>query len=264
MGIADDLSADALADVLRGRPVRSYPAVVSTEAAALAWARKGAPHGAVVVAGYQASPRGRAGLPWELSDDASLGFSLVLRPELSQAREGWVYAAAIVGLAHVMGDGAVISWPDEVLLSGSRAGAIGAWVELGPGGVRWAVVNIGIPETSKPRPHLLADVADAIDERMRAEATAVLDDYRPRCQTLGRQVRARMIPMGPAGPRVEGTAVDLLSDGSLVLRTARGNRVAVRPQNLGLLDDLEGNGGGDGLDPLVSGYPGENPGLEPR
>jgi BirA family biotin operon repressor/biotin-[acetyl-CoA-carboxylase] ligase len=66
VGLDDDLAADVLAADLPGRPLRSYPALLSTEADALAWARAGAPDGAVVVAGYQASPRGRAGLPWQV------------------------------------------------------------------------------------------------------------------------------------------------------------------------------------------------------
>lgn len=237
MGVADDLSADVLAEAMPERAVRSYPAVLSTEAAALAWAREGAPEGAVVVAGYQAAPRGRAGLPWTLSDDNDLGFSLVLRPELPAAREGWVYAAAVSGLADSVGEGAAIEWPDEVHALGRRAGAVGARVELGPERVEWAVLNVLIPQATVPRTRVLARVADAIEQRVHAAHDTVLDDYRSRCRTLGRQVCARMIPLGPAGPRVEGTAVDVLSDGSLVIKTSRGSRIAVRPQNLGMLDE---------------------------
>jgi BirA family biotin operon repressor/biotin-[acetyl-CoA-carboxylase] ligase len=241
VGIDDDLSAEALTEAMPGRPVRSYPAVLSTEAAALAWARQGAPHGAVVTAGYQASPRGRAGLPWDLAEGSGLAFSLVLRPELPATREGWIYAAAVCGLSDTAGEEAMISWPDEVHARGRRVGAVGAWVELGPEGVLWAVLNVLVPdatEANAPRAQVLARVADAVEHRMSAAARTVLDDYRARCRSLGRQVLARMIPMGPAGPRVQGTAVDVLPDGSLVLKTSRGNRIAVRPQNLGVLDDL--------------------------
>ena len=238
MGIADDLSTETLTEAMPQRPVRSYPAVVSTEAAALAWAREGAPHGAVVVAGYQASPRGRAGLPWTLVPDVGLGFSLVLRPQLPAAREGWVFAAAVCGLADVAGEGATITWPDEVYRSEARVGALGAWVELGAEGVQWVVLNVLVDGVIAPRAPILAHAVTAIEARMEAPVQAVLADYRARCATIGRQVRARMIPMGPAGPRVEGTAADVLADGSLTIKTATGNRVAVRPQNLGVLDDL--------------------------
>lgn len=238
MGLADDLDTGVLAEAMPDRAVRSFPAVVSTEAVALAWAREGAPHGSVVVAGYQASPRGRAGLPWDLQPDVGLGFSLIVRPELPVAREGWVYAAAACGLADFAGDGAEITWPDEVHRTGTRAAAIGAWVELGPDGVAWAVVNVLLPAAAPPRAPALAEAVSAVVGRLDAPAEGVLDDYRRRCTTVGRRVRARLIPMGPSGPRVEGTAVNVLADGSLVVLAESGRRVAVRPQNLGLLDDL--------------------------
>ncbi|MDQ3430792.1 MAG: hypothetical protein M3467_00935, partial [Actinomycetota bacterium] len=58
--------------------------------------------------------------------------------------------------------------------------------------------------------------------------------------TLGRAHTARLIPMGPGGPEVTGEAVDVLADGALVLLTARGNRVAVPPHNLGMLEEPTG------------------------
>lgn len=239
MGVDGDLSVAALAGLLPGRAIQSYPGVVSTEAVALAWARQGAPAGAVVVAEYQASPRGRAGLPWDLHHGAGVGFSVVLRPALPAAREGWVYAAAITALSDALGERATITWPDEVHREGVRVGALGAWVELGVDGVEWVALNVFVPDVDPPRTAIVARVVEAIELRVDAPTAEVLGDYRARCDTIGRRVRARLIPMGPAGPSVEGTAVDVLADGSLVIASAAtGNRVAVRPQNLGLLDEL--------------------------
>lgn len=261
MTMGDDLSEDALAAALPGREVRSYPAVLSSESVALGWAREGAPHGAVVTAGYQVSPRGRGGLPWTVDPAHDVCFSLVLRPDLPVAREGWLYATAVSGLADRHED-AAITWPDEVRTARGPAAAVGAWVELGPDGVRWAVLTVllsgagGISDASTvdgagdadgagdtgdgavDRAGELARAVQAIEHRLTSDADDVLADYRARCDTLGRRVCARMIPLGPAGPQIEGTAADVLSDGSLTIRTDRGSRVAVRPQNLGVLDVL--------------------------
>jgi BirA family biotin operon repressor/biotin-[acetyl-CoA-carboxylase] ligase len=239
VGLDDDLAADALAADLRGRPLRSYPALLSTEADALAWARAGGPGGAVVVAGYQASPRGRAGLPWTVRQGAGLAFSLILRPALPADREGWVYTVATSGLADALGADATIAWPDEVWRGGQRAGAVGAWVELDAEGVRWAVVNLLVPAAEPPRGPTLARVVEAVERCQGAPAEVLLDRYRTRCATLGTAVRARLIPLGPSGPRVEGRAVGALADGALVIETAAGRRVAVRPQNLGLLEAVD-------------------------
>ncbi|MDQ3708865.1 MAG: hypothetical protein M3387_06095 [Actinomycetota bacterium] len=238
-----DLSASALRAALGDRPLRTYPALLSTEADALAWARAGAPAGAVVVADYQASPRGRAGQPWQVRPGEGLGFSLVLRPDLPAEREGWLYVAATVGLADVVGADAAVGWPDEVSVAGSRKAAVGMHVELGHSAVAWAVVTFLAADAGPPRGDLLAALVRAVERRVAASSDQVLADYLPCCATLGRHVRARMIPLGPSGPQVVGRAVDVRADGALVVTTERGVRVAVHPQHLGVLQDIGGEGG---------------------
>lgn len=235
-----DLDAAVVAEVLAGRPVRAYRALLSTEAEAMAWARNGAPTGAVVVADYQASPRGRGGLPWSVQPGRGLGFSLVTRPSLAPEREGWPYVAASLAVADVLGDDASLEWPDTVLARGGEPLArLGVYVELGPARTEWLSVTVHVVDASPPRAPLLRRLLDSLEHRLADEADAVLVAYRSRCVTLGRQVRARMIPMGPGGPEVNGEAVDVLGDGALVVLTARGSRVAVPPQNLGLLESPE-------------------------
>ena len=238
MEVSPDLGAEALSDVLPGRPVRSFPALLSTDAEATSWARAGAASGSIVVADYQASPRGRAGLPWKVRLGEDLGFSLVLRPELAPEREGWPYVAASLGISDALDD-ARLRWPDQVeTTSGVRLAALGVSAQLGPRCTEWAVVTVHIESAPRPRSRLLAGVVQAIEHRMDQDPSEVLTDYRARCVTIGEAVLARMIPLGPSGPQVAGTAVDVRDDGALVLRTAREVRVGVRPQNLGLLEPV--------------------------
>ncbi|MDQ4144032.1 MAG: hypothetical protein M3198_09875, partial [Actinomycetota bacterium] len=130
-----------------------------------------------------------------------------------------------------------IRWPDEVVRGETRAAGVGVHVELGPQGSDWAVVTALVHEARPARGPLLAHLIAAIEERYQSDAEAVLADYLPRCETLGRRLRARLIPLGPSGPQVVGVAVDSLDDGALVLETDRARRVAVRPQNLGILEE---------------------------
>lgn len=239
MEIGEDLTAAAVAEVMPERPVRAYPALLSTEAESMAWARSDGPAGGLVVADYQASPRGRAGLEWETRPGRDLGFSLILRPQLPAAREGWVYAVAICGLADTLAAETTIAWPDEARRSGVRVGAVGVQTQMGPEGLQWAVVNVLVPDAEPPRAPLLTRVVQAIEAREQAEPPTVRADYVARCETIGRPVRALLIPMGPGGPQVEGTARNLLTDGSLSIRTVKGKGFAVRPQNLGKLEELE-------------------------
>lgn len=223
-----------LALALGARPHRFYPALLSTEADAQAWARAGAAPGSVVTAGYQASPRGRAGLEWDVGD--GLAFSLVLRPQprIPAPREGWLYTVAVSGLADALGDDVTIEWPDEVRRGGVRAGAVAVYAEVGPLGVDWAVVNalvLGDWDAA-----LLERIVAAVEARLAASSASVLAAYLRRCDTIGRLVNARLIPLGPGGPEARGTAVSSSMDGSLVLETEAGRRLAVPPQNLGVLE----------------------------
>lgn len=240
MALGTDLTAEALAPLLGPREFRFYPALLSTEADALAWARRGAPAGAIVVADYQASPRGRAGFEWTVVPGKSLCFSLVVRPTMKHDREGWLYSASTSGVADVLGTGTTIEWPDGIYLDDRRVGSVGVHAELGPNVVLWAVVNVLIPDAEPPRGPLLARLIESIENRVASPSDEVLRDYLPRLRTTGRKVRARMIPMGPAGPQVKGTAVGSLMDGALLLETPKGNRVAIRPQNLGILEEWTG------------------------
>jgi BirA family biotin operon repressor/biotin-[acetyl-CoA-carboxylase] ligase len=244
--LAPDLDPSALAEVLGRRPLRSYPAVLSVDADAQAWARAGAVHGSVVVADYQASPRGRGGLPWQVEQGRGLGFAVVVRPSLPPGREGWLYDVATAALADVLAagstegdDGIGVEWPDQVVGTEPLA-AVGITTEVDAVGVAWAVVNVLVTEASPPRGPLLARILRAVEHRLEEDAASLLEEHRRRCRTLGRAVRAHLVPVGPAGVRVEGTAVDLLADGALVIEGERGRRTAVLPHHLGLLEEPDG------------------------
>jgi BirA family biotin operon repressor/biotin-[acetyl-CoA-carboxylase] ligase len=236
VAVTGDLSEEALAAVLPGRLVRSYPALLSTEADARAWARAGAPAGAVVVAEYQAAARGRGGLPWTCRPGRDLGFTLILRPAITPDEEGWLYVAACLAALDVAGGDGVIEWPDRVLRAGGDVARVAAHAGLGAGGVAWAVVNVLVVDAVPPRGPLLARLVDALEAAQQPSAD-VLARFQERCATLGRDVVAHVIPTWPDGVQLAGTAVAVKEDGALVLEEpAGGRRIAVRPQHLARLE----------------------------
>jgi BirA family transcriptional regulator, biotin operon repressor / biotin---[acetyl-CoA-carboxylase] ligase len=237
MGLSSDLTEQAVTDALPGRAVRFYPAILSTEADALAWARAGAPHGAVVVADYQASPRGRGGFPWDITPGEGLGFSIVLQPDLPPHREGWMYVVAATALADIAGEDAVTVWPDGVRVGGEPWAALGVQTLPGPQSLEAAVVTLLVHDAPPPRGPLLTAIVEAVEARLNAPPTEVVGSFVARCETIGRSVRARLVPLGPAGQQVSGVAEDVKEDGALVLRTRNERRVAVRPQSLGVLEE---------------------------
>jgi len=234
--VSDDLTQEALADTVPGRPLRAYTALVSTASAAHDWAGAGAPDGAVVVADFQLSPRGHGGRPWTVTQGRGLGFSLVMRPALAAEREGWLYTVALGALAEVSGAEASVKWPDEVRLDGQVVGAVGVRTRLGPDGVDWAVLDVLVPRAEAPRGPLLQALLHAIEECRGRAADSLIEAYERRCETIGRQVQVRFI--AGTGPRVEGRAVGTLDDGALLLELPSGSRAPVRPQDVRTVEEL--------------------------
>ena len=232
MSLSADLTPDALAAALPGRAVRSYVALVSTGSAAHGWATEGAPDGAVVIADHQLSPRGHAGRPLTDAPGQGVGLSVIMRPALPAAREGWLYTVVLTALADAFGDRSTVEWPDEVHLDGEMVAAVGVHTsvdEVG-GAIRWAIVDVLLPEALPPRGAFLRAVLEAIDARAASPAEAVIADYDRACRTIGRQVSARL--RAGTGPRLEGRALETIADGAMVLETAKGLRAPVRPHDV--------------------------------
>jgi BirA family biotin operon repressor/biotin-[acetyl-CoA-carboxylase] ligase len=227
-----DLTAEALRADLHDRPLRTYAAVVSTGAAARAWASGGASGGAVVVAGHQLSPRGHAGRPLEHPPGEGLGFSLIMRPELPGAREGWLYTVVLVALAEALGEDSRIAWPDEVRCNGEMAASVAITTRVAEPDdeIEWAIADVLLPRATAPRGKLLAAILEAVEARSASEAEVVLHAYEGACETMDRRVRIRT----RAGTRasVEGRAVRALADGAIVLERDDAKSVAIRPQDV--------------------------------
>ena len=241
MAPADDLSEEALRAVLGERPLQSHPVLLSTAYSAAEWARAGAPHGAVVVADHQISPRGRAGRPWRVTPGRGLGFALVLRPQLSAEREGFLYTVVLRALADVCGEGATIEWPDEVRRDDTMLAGAGIEIRLGPQRVMWAVVNLLLPDAEPPRTELLGAIVEAIEARAAAPPDEVVADYARICATFGRRVRVGLLG---GARRFEGTAVETIDDGALVLDVGDERRLPVRPQDVGTIQETGPADGG--------------------
>lgn len=98
-----------------GQVREHHDCIGSTNDRALAWARAGAPHGALVTADAQTGGRGRLGRAWE-SPPGGLYASLVLRPRGT----AWSAASLAVGLGVREGVArwlprATLKWPNDVL-----------------------------------------------------------------------------------------------------------------------------------------------------
>jgi BirA family biotin operon repressor/biotin-[acetyl-CoA-carboxylase] ligase len=185
------------ADRRLGQPRIHLRVAGSTNERARELAAAAAPHGTLVTAGEQTAGRGRQGRTWAAPAGRALLCSVVVRepPRL-------LPLAAGVAVAEVVGDEALLKWPNDVLVNGLKVAGI--LVEGRPA-ERWAVVGIGLnvalaesdlPPELRGRAGTLGLRADAI-EPMLATLLAALERWieAPEADLLG-AVRARDALLG--------------------------------------------------------------------
>ena len=209
-------------------------------------ARDGTPEGLVVVADHQTAGRGRLGRRWESPPGVSLLASVLLRPNIDPADlhlcTTAVALAAMDACQEVAGVGAVLKWPNDLLVDGAKLAGILAEAEFAGADLAAVVVGIGInvgwpgpPEAGGTsleaaagspvdRRVLLHALLAALSERRAgleaaAGRRALADEGRRRCATLGQQVRVTL-----EGEEITGRAVAIDDAGRLVVETPAGSR----------------------------------------
>ena len=212
--------------------------------------------GAVFVTGHQTAGRGRLDRRWDAPPDSNLLMSVLLRPTGGTGRLPLVTSTLAVAVVDALddlfgGQGPTvrIKWPNDVLLvGGARPGKVaGILAELVDGDQPAVVVgmglNVGWPgQEDHGPPGATSLVAAGIGIQPRSLWDPVLSsfghwlgvleapggveamrlEHLARSATMGQEVRIE----SPSGA-VEGTAVDLATDGALVVEV-EGNRQEFR------------------------------------
>lgn len=228
-----------------GRAFRALPTCASTNDEASAWARAGAPHGALVVADAQTGGRGRMRRAWHSPPGENLYFSVVLRSPIAPHRAPPLTLAAAVALAEAVAEeGArpALKWPNDLLLDGRKAAGILTEMTTAGSRVDFVVCGIGVnlnarafPEELRERATSLALVLGRTVDRagFTASLAAALERWHDRyvgegiapivtawkgyAALLGRPVR-----VASGAERIEGIAEDLDGDGTLLVRLPDG------------------------------------------
>ncbi len=228
-----------------GRAVVYEPALPSTNTLARALAREGALDGTVVLTDDQTAGRGRLGRVWVVPACSGLTVSVLLRLSAAFPLHTLTPAAALaVGdvVGAVVGLRCTLKWPNDVLVDGAKVAGILIEVDALSDG--WtAVVGVGLNVNAAPplataaclahaagkplaREPLLLGLLSALEERLGLAAQdpgALMGLWRARLVTLGRRVRVA-VPDG----MLEGLAVDVDAEGSLIVRLDDGARRTVR------------------------------------
>ena len=229
-----------------------YEQTDSTNTRAKALARSGAPHGTVLVAGAQTGGRGRMGRNF-LSPTGGVYLSVILRPACTPDKlMHLTCATAVAGyraVENACGISPDIKWTNDLVVGRKKLGGILTELALsGDGLVDYAIVGIGINCCQKSEDFLpeIRQIATSIqavtgsscsiatltatlieslwemDSRLLSEKTEIMDAYRKKCITLGKEISV------VSGESVKyGTALDLDEDGGLLVRFSDGSEKIV-------------------------------------
>lgn len=226
-----------------------FDTIDSTNTHAKNLAAAGAPHGTVLIANHQTGGRGRMGRSFHSPAGTGIYLSVILRPDQLPGELMHLTCAAGAAMCQaiesVTGLCPGIKWINDLVWEGRKLGGILAELSLDPatGKCAYAVVGIGINCTQNAGdfPSEIAQIATslkqitgkpidrnrlaaamimslhAMSENLISEKEAIMDFYRSRCVTLGKEVSVHRFD-----DVRHGTAVDMDAGGGLVVRYADG------------------------------------------
>jgi len=234
-----------------GKNILSYRTVGSTNRLGFRLAESGLGEGTLIVADEQTKGKGRMGRSWYSPPKLGLWISLILRPDIPPFKAPGLSICAGLALAQAIGDltgmDAKIKWPNDCLINGRKVGGILLELSAELDRTNFVIVGIGVNvnHLSSDFPKKLSTVATSIRMEWGKEVSRIkfltlfmkkfegiyLDFKKnglaPQRQLikkfsslLGKKV---MVKFGKE--KIEGVAEDIDDNGSLVIRTKKGERV---------------------------------------
>jgi BirA family biotin operon repressor/biotin-[acetyl-CoA-carboxylase] ligase len=234
-----------------GKKVYSYRKVGSTNLLGLRLAETGAEEGTLVVADEQTKGKGRMGRSWYSPPRLGLWMSLILRPDIPPFKAPGLSICAGLALAQamkqLMGIEAKIKWPNDCLIDGKKVGGILLELSAELDRINFVIVGIGVNvnHSAKDFPKNLAPNATSIKIELGKEISRLsllisflekfeniyldfkkngLSPHREMIKSfsslLGKKVTVKF-----GKEKIEGTAENIDDNGSLVIKTKKGEKV---------------------------------------
>ena len=219
----------------------------STNADLARQSREGATPGRVLASGHQSAGRGRLTRRWEAPPDTSVACSVLVAPRRPMPEWGWlpllVGMAVTDGVRAATGLDARLKWPNDVLVGGRKLCGI-LCESVGDADSPRAVLGFGLNVDLRPEQlpvptatstriegsdvgatTILAAVLRSLEAWFTAwdDGEDVIDAYRSRCDTIGREVLVRVA----GGDTVTGVAVGVDAGGGIIVDTGTAERTFV-------------------------------------
>ncbi len=226
-----------------GKDIHSFDVINSTNDKAYELAEGGAADGTIVVAGAQTKGKGRMGRRWS-SPKGGIYLSLILRPKMMPTDLAKITLIAAVSVAETIrektGIECLIKWPNDILVGKNKLCGILTELKAEQDSTAFVILGIGINANIKP--HILPKHATSISKELgrdlqRTDFTKallkniethyilfkenkfkrIIEEWKNLSATLNRRVK-----IAYKTHTIEGQAIDLDENGSLVVRLDNG------------------------------------------
>ncbi len=236
-----------------GKRVYYFTALDSTNTEAYGLALQGAREGEIVIAEAQKKGRGRVGRLWFSPAFVNLYLSVILRPPISPHQASLITFVAAVATAAAVerfsGVTPTIKWPNDILVKGRKLAGLLNEIHSEVDRVHFIILGIGInlnidegmfPKDVRPRAtSLKREMGQRVSRKaflhilleelerwygtfLKKGPAPILQAWRDRARIAGKQVRISSL-----GEIVKGRAIDVDSEGALLVEMRNGKRTRV-------------------------------------
>jgi len=234
-----------------GKKIYSYRKVGSTNLLGFRLAETGSEEGTLIVADEQSKGKGRMGRSWYSPPRLGLWMSLILRPDIPPFKAPGLSICAGLALAQsikeMTGIEAKIKWPNDCLIDGKKVGGILLELSAELDRINFVIVGIGVNvnHSAQDFPRNLSQTATSMKIRLGKDLsrlallTSFLEEFeriyldfkkkglsaqremiKSFSSLLGKKVAVRF-----GKGKIEGMAENIDENGSLVIRTKKGEKV---------------------------------------
>ena len=236
-----------------GKTIHHFHTLDSTNSKAYQLALDGAEEGEVVIAESQERGRGRLGRHWFSPPFLNLYLSVILRPKISPHRASLITLMAAVATAEAIrkfsGLLPLIKWPNDILLRDRKVAGLLNEIHSEMDRIHFVILGMGVnlnmdkrmfsKEIRAVATSLKIEMGQTISRKaflqfllqelekwytifMKEGSPFILKAWRDRAHIKGRRVKVTSF-----GETWIGRAMDVDSDGALILETAGGKRKRV-------------------------------------
>jgi BirA family biotin operon repressor/biotin-[acetyl-CoA-carboxylase] ligase len=233
-----------------GKAIHHFGTLDSTNAEAYRLALKGAEEGEVVISESQEKGKGRLGRQWFSPPFLNLYLSVILRPKIPPHQASLITLMAAVATAdairHFSGLLPLIKWPNDILLRDRKIAGLLNEIHSEIDRIHFVILGIGVnlntdesmfsKDIRAAATSLRIEMGQTVSRKVFLQvllqelerwysiflnegSAAILKAWRSRAHIKGRRVNVTSF-----GERLAGVAIDVGSDGALILETDYGKR----------------------------------------